>query len=339
MLCNEGTSSFPGAIACFPDADGDLVTDEEDNCPFDYNPDQLDADGDGFGQACDCDDTNSQINLAATEICGNNIDDNCNGFVDEDCGGTPLSVDAGDCQAVYLGYPPNQCTTLTALASGGTAPYSYNWSNGGTGSSILVCPGTTTVYTVTATDANGATATGHVTVTVVNIVCGNNRVNICHFANNNTLCISPNAVPAHLAHGDYLGPCGTNPCGGGSSMLHPGNDNHQSVSPDVHDHASHELTDHDHDTADEAHTLDFELIPNPAGDFVNVYLQQFRGLDIEVMITNTLGQVMVQRHQPEMEGNILRVDLPRNIFPGGIYAVTVLHKGKPYVKRLLVVRH
>ena len=36
-----------------PDADGDGVCDDEDNCPGVYNPDQADADGDGAGDACD----------------------------------------------------------------------------------------------------------------------------------------------------------------------------------------------------------------------------------------------------------------------------------------------
>lgn len=35
------------------DSDGDGVPDEYDNCPDDYNPDQLDSDNDGFGDVCD----------------------------------------------------------------------------------------------------------------------------------------------------------------------------------------------------------------------------------------------------------------------------------------------
>ena len=39
----------PGA----PDADGDGIADDADNCPTVANPDQLDSDGDGVGDACD----------------------------------------------------------------------------------------------------------------------------------------------------------------------------------------------------------------------------------------------------------------------------------------------
>jgi uncharacterized repeat protein (TIGR01451 family) len=36
-----------------PDADEDGEPDSFDNCPFDFNPDQLDTDNDGIGDACD----------------------------------------------------------------------------------------------------------------------------------------------------------------------------------------------------------------------------------------------------------------------------------------------
>ncbi len=52
--------------------------------------------------------------------------------------------------------------SATASASGGTAPYSYSWSNGGSGATITgLAPGT---YGVTATDANGCTATNSIVI-------------------------------------------------------------------------------------------------------------------------------------------------------------------------------
>ncbi len=59
--------------------------------------------------------------------------------------------------------------------------------------------------TFVATDASGLTATHSVTVTVLDPYCAANKVNVCH--NGHTICISVNALPAHLAHGDLLGTC------------------------------------------------------------------------------------------------------------------------------------
>lgn len=45
--------------------------------------------------------------------------------------------------------------TLTATGSGGATPYSYIWSDGSTGSPVMVTPTTLTNYTVIVTDSNG----------------------------------------------------------------------------------------------------------------------------------------------------------------------------------------
>jgi hypothetical protein len=52
--------------------------------------DTTDGDGDGFAWCNDCDDTHAAVNPGAAEICGNGIDDDCNGFADAQdaaCGG------------------------------------------------------------------------------------------------------------------------------------------------------------------------------------------------------------------------------------------------------------
>lgn len=65
---------------------------------------------------------------------------------------------------------PGESVTLTAVPSGGAAPYTYLWSTGETTESIVVSPGATTIYSVTIQDAclgDQATATYEVVVPIL----------------------------------------------------------------------------------------------------------------------------------------------------------------------------
>jgi hypothetical protein len=80
---------------------------------------QVDNDGDGFNSRNDCDDSNPNVNPGASEICGNNIDENCDGVVESctactDLDGDGYSVEGNACglvdcddsdPAVYPGAP------------------------------------------------------------------------------------------------------------------------------------------------------------------------------------------------------------------------------------------
>jgi hypothetical protein len=127
-----------------------------------------------------------------------------------------LYVEPSPYQAVYLGYPPAECVEVSAAVSGGTAPYTYLWDNGETGESFLACPEESTAYTVLVTDAEGCTFEASTRVCVIDVRCGKNldKVALCHCPPGNpnnckTLCVSVADVAEHLAHGDLLGPCGT----------------------------------------------------------------------------------------------------------------------------------
>lgn len=58
----------------------------------------------------------------------------------------------------------NECTTI--YESGGSTGCSYLWSDGSTGTSIYVCPTTTTTYSVTITAVNGCTDSDEITINV-----------------------------------------------------------------------------------------------------------------------------------------------------------------------------
>ena len=79
--------------------------------------------------------------------------------------------------------------TVSVTPSGGTTPYAYNWSNGGSGSFITVGAGT---YTVTITDNNGCTTTNSATVNqplllTATITSFSNVT--CHNANNGSATV------------------------------------------------------------------------------------------------------------------------------------------------------
>lgn len=185
--------------------------------------------------------TTTVVNVTATDECGN--ESACSFTVTRDpdlavaidpLATSPLNTCAlGTGANIVLGYGGgSSCVTLHAVGSGGHAPFTYSWAapaevpaanfvNANTDSPTF-CADFQTVpcasykFIVTVTDIHGCTETSDVTVNVINPLCTtgkNAKVNVCHRppgnpANENTLCISANAVPAHLAeHTDCLGKC------------------------------------------------------------------------------------------------------------------------------------
>ena len=181
-----------------------------------------------------------------------------------------LVVNAGLDAIVYTGY--QNCKTLKATKTGGSGSVNYVWSNGVTNANNIVCPTTATSYTVTGTDANGCVSTDDVNVCAVNVVCyaGNSnvqKVEICH--KGNTLCVSANAVAAHLAHGCTLGSCAeANACSNLSSRM--------VISES---------------TSDEIVLSEIKLFPNPAKDNLQVSISNFDEMGTATFtIVNAIGQ-------------------------------------------------
>jgi len=89
------------------DSDDDGSDDGTDNCPLEYNPDQDDLDGDGFGDDCDddvdgdgyeadedCDDLDAAVSPGATESWYDGVDQDCDGASDYDADGDGYDSDA-----------------------------------------------------------------------------------------------------------------------------------------------------------------------------------------------------------------------------------------------------
>jgi hypothetical protein len=196
---------------------------------------------------------------------------------------------------IYKGYGPTSIT-IGVSALGGTAPLSYSWSPGGaTTSSITVSPSSATMYTVTVTDANHCTASASVTVKVKDVRCGNkdDKVMVCHNTGssnnpNNALCISPNAVPAHMAnHGDCLGDC---------------------TSAYARIMSGSSLT----------------VAPNPNNGVFQVTLPWISE-NAQLIVTDLQGKVVLRRMLTENDGNIINVQLGN--VPYGLYLLDVYSEG------------
>jgi hypothetical protein len=90
----------------------------------------------------------------------------------------------------------NNSGTATATANGGTAPYSFSWSNGGNSSTVNgLVSGT---YTVTVSDANGCEQTAQTTVNIAGgpTISGNTANVSCNGATNGTIAISASGATA-----------------------------------------------------------------------------------------------------------------------------------------------
>ena len=99
-----GTINISSGSLQFVTGTGDIEVVSTEQCDFDDDLDGFTSIGSCAGSADDCNDNNSAINPGTPEICGDGIDQDCNGL-DENCSPTCdsnnilLCITSGDCTA------------------------------------------------------------------------------------------------------------------------------------------------------------------------------------------------------------------------------------------------
>jgi hypothetical protein len=233
-------------------------------------------------------------------------------------GGVPTNI--------YLGYGPQSVTlNVTAPASG--APYTYSWSPAAglsnTNTANPVFTATTAgsfTYTVLVTDKYGCNSTCSITICVRDIrvpgTSGNNlKVYLCHVppgnpANAQTLSLSVNAVPSHLANhsGDRLGKCDQLPCSSSGRQEFV----EQVIKPDVD-------------------ALTVKAMPNPSSGYFLVSIESNDKTPVTVKVMNGLGQI-IETNQGITPGSIIQIG---ENFKSGVYYLHVLQGNSKKVIKLM----
>ncbi|MDQ2771075.1 MAG: T9SS type A sorting domain-containing protein [Bacteroidota bacterium] len=218
-------------------------------------------------------------------------------------GGVPTNL--------YLGYGA-QSAMLTA-----TGGVSYAWSpatginNANIANPVFkaIVPGTF-AYTVTVTNQAGCTAKKTVTMRVVDASCGNDKVLVCH--NGNEICISANAVPAHLNNhdDDQLGACSGSCSGPRRPAIALGSDE-----------------------------LEFSAAPNPFGASTTVHFRPTISALAQVRVFDALGREVATLFAGATEaGHDYSLHFEAAQLATGFYLCRYESAGQVHTQRLSVVK-
>ena len=191
---------------------------------------------------------------------------------------------------VYPAYAPASSLMLQANVSGGIAPYNYNWSNGGTTSSITVSPTATTTYSLNVRDKNGCPGSATKTVNVVDVSGGKNgdKIVICH--KGNELTIGSGGVADHLQHGDMLGSC---------------------------EPATVRVRPNDIQQTD----LAIRVLNNPSPNYFDIQLRGKADYNIRITVYDNLGRV-IETKSSLSSNQTVRLG---SSYRAGIYVVEIVH--------------
>ncbi len=272
-VCGGIDYNCDGVIEEFPDSDNDGVCDNFDNCPFNYNPDQMDSDYNGIGDVCDIpegEDSDGDDIPDATDNCitvpnPDQSDTDCDGVGDvcDICEGGDDSID-------HNGDNIPDCSQLLNYNE-----YSPEWH------------------------------------------CGNNKIYICHFANNQTLCINKNALPAHFNHGDNVGPCFS--CSGNEALGLSGD-------PDTEEAILHSV---------------FEVYPTPAttGTEINIHFEGPHFESASCKVFNFIGEQVAELSWSSNSTHEVRWIWNTTDQQPGVYFIQLRADDQLMLKKIMLFNH
>ncbi len=267
-----------------------------------------------------------------------------------------VTIFVNNCNVGLVAYPfaSNQTiclgdsTTLYATVSGGVPPYIYQWTPGNlSGQTVVVTPMVTTMYTLMVTDQNGDTVTTTIPVFVNN--CQNNCVadfsgnndgnNIVSFTN-----LSTSASFYFWSFGDGFISTEQNP---------------------VHQYANEGtyqvclvIVNCDNSCSDQVcrtvtvegkkkeekggvkggKGCDIKLYPNPAGSNVNVSYSIKTFSDIEINLTDMLGNTIVLLEKGSKDAGTYSSEYDANDLINGIYMVNLVTNEGVISKQLVIAK-
>jgi hypothetical protein len=141
--------------------------------------------------------------------------------------------------------------------------------------------------------------------------CGENngKVPVCH--KGKELCISANALQAHLAHGDVAGPCP------------PPSARSQDAAASIRQQE------------DGVPAVKFVVNPNPANGLFTMRLSSLKAANAEVLVFNSMG-VTVERRLVQLTGNDQTIKFSLENKPAGFYFVRMITIEGVQISKVLV---
>lgn len=295
-FCSGCTNNYTVQVTqlCAPppctDSDNDGICDGADNCPNTPNANQADSDNDGTGDACDL--CPNDPNKLAPGQCG------CgNADTDSDNDGVANCLDNCD-NAANPDQADSDCD--------------------GVGNACDVCPGGNDAIDNNNDGLPDCKYPPAYSQIISDWKCGNNKVYVAHINGNgtcNTICVSYNAVPAHIAHGDYIGPCGNASCGGQNLVAPTGGGTFEMAGQQI-----------------------LQLFPNPAANEVKFHLDGFEGEVVELTVFDYTGRTVWQTTLEDGQHE-LTLGLSGGNFSNGLYMVRASSGNTVLTQRLVVSKY